>query len=568
MSWTANNGIKRTRIDGLVWIPGGPSAIIESSVMDVQGNNGPTGTVGKTGPTGTIGNTGMNGSTGMTSETGPTGKTGATGQTGPTGPIGIIGMTGSAAGFSSENFLIAGGGSNASSNTSIATSTNGITWSNVTNDPFLNGSCLTVAWNGSLWIAGGSSNTNTKIAYSTNGITWTNVTNDPFLNGICFTVAWNGSLWVAGGNSNNTSLVYSSDGITWHAIIETDPFLNGQCRWIAWNGSYWIAVGNGNVTIDGITYYISMAQSTDGIHWSYVYPGPFQEHAGITIAWNGSLWVAGGLPATPTIKSIAYCSGDGTVSTNWVSISSPDPFPLGICNTIAWNGSLWVAGGSSNTTKTSIAYSTSGTTWTNIINDPFQSGICNTIAWNGSLWVAGGISPSNNSSMAISSDGMIWSNVTSYPFQNNLCRTLASKRILPYVGYGIKSFVIDHPLYNDKYLVHACLEGAEAGVYYRGTAIIHSNSKSLDIYLADYVKYIANEFTVYVTPILVENLEVVLHFPKLITTPIIDGKFTVFTNIIPCTFNYSVFGKRQSITVEPNKCSTLVCGSDSPYKWI
>ena len=40
---------------------------------------------------------------------------------------------------------------------------------------------------------------------------------------------------------------------------------------------------------------------------------------------------------------------------------------------------------------------------------------------------------------------------------------------------------ITSPLNKDKYLQHACLEGAEAGVYYRGQAIITNkewNSKN------------------------------------------------------------------------------------------
>ena len=33
-----------------------------------------------------------------------------------------------------------------------------------------------------------------------------------------------------------------------------------------------------------------------------------------------------------------------------------------------------------------------------------------------------------------------------------------------------KTFIVDHPLDNDKYIVHATLEGPEGAVYYRGTS--------------------------------------------------------------------------------------------------
>ena len=108
------------------------------------------------------------------------------------------------------------------------------------------------------------------------------------------------------------------------------------------------------------------------------------------------------------------------------------------------------------------------------------------------------------------------------------------------------------------------MEGPEAGVYYRGSATILSDNKSVDIYLADYVDHIACDFTIHVTPILTGDLP---YFPTLITSRIKEGKFTVYSTITPCEFNYIVFGKRQSIEVEPSKSTTLVRG-DGPYKWI
>jgi hypothetical protein len=136
---------------------------------------------------------------------------------------------------------------------------------------------------------------------------------------------------------------------------------------------------------------------------------------------------------------------------------------------------------------------------------------------------------------------------------------------------GVKTFVIEHPLNINKYLVHACLEGPEAGVYYRGTAIINSDCRSVDIYLANYVEHIANDFTIYATPMLMPNEGISfpngISFPKLITSPIVNGKFTVYSDIVPCKFNYIVFGKRQEIDVEPYKRLSDVKG-EGPYKWI
>jgi len=134
----------------------------------------------------------------------------------------------------------------------------------------------------------------------------------------------------------------------------------------------------------------------------------------------------------------------------------------------------------------------------------------------------------------------------------------------------VKTFVIEHPLSIDKYLVHACLEGPEAGVYYRGTATIRSDFKCVDIYLADYVSRLADDFTIYVTPLWSKgdsDGDIPSAFPTLVARPVVNGKFKVYSDIIPCTFNYSVFAKRQTIKVEPMKQLTSVNG-DGPYKSI
>ena len=66
-------------------------------------------------------------------------------------------------------------------------------------------------------------------------------------------------------------------------------------------------------------------------------------------------------------------------------------------------------------------------------------------------------------------------------------------------GVPTKTFIVDHPIDSDKYLVHACLEGPEAGVYYRGEAKIVDN-KSTIVFLPDYVASLATNYTTHLTP--------------------------------------------------------------------
>ena len=119
-----------------------------------------------------------------------------------------------------------------------------------------------------------------------------------------------------------------------------------------------------------------------------------------------------------------------------------------------------------------------------------------------------------------------------------------------------KTFVIDHPIDENKYLVHACLEGPEAGVYYRGTGVIEDGEAQ--ILLPKYVNHVAEDFTVQITP-------VGLPVRTLVSSKIQDCKFTVYGE--PGEFFWTVFGRRQEIEVEPSKECSNVKG-DGPYKYI
>jgi hypothetical protein len=122
-----------------------------------------------------------------------------------------------------------------------------------------------------------------------------------------------------------------------------------------------------------------------------------------------------------------------------------------------------------------------------------------------------------------------------------------------------KTFVIDHPKDESKYLVHACLEGPEAGVYYRGTAVIADLETSVTITLPEYVDALATEFTVQVTPIYNGSVR------TLNVSRISNNKFTVYGD--SGEFDWHVYGRRLAVDVEPKKSSANVLGT-GPYRWI
>jgi len=121
-----------------------------------------------------------------------------------------------------------------------------------------------------------------------------------------------------------------------------------------------------------------------------------------------------------------------------------------------------------------------------------------------------------------------------------------------------KTFVIDHPTNSDKYLVHACIEGPEAGVYYRGESEI-TNNKHVIIELPDYVENLAKKLTIQITPIYSGSIK------TLNVSKVENNKFTVYGE--NCEFFWTVFGQRASINVEPNKTDVQLKGT-GPYLWI
>ena len=123
------------------------------------------------------------------------------------------------------------------------------------------------------------------------------------------------------------------------------------------------------------------------------------------------------------------------------------------------------------------------------------------------------------------------------------------------VTYSAKTFVIDHPKNPERYLVHGCLEGPEAGVYYRGIGEIESESVVVD--LPHYTDSLAFEFTVNLTPI---------GKPRpLGASRVKNGQFEVYGT--QGEFYWTVFGKRLNINTEPVKSEVVVHGH-GPYRWI
>jgi hypothetical protein len=124
-----------------------------------------------------------------------------------------------------------------------------------------------------------------------------------------------------------------------------------------------------------------------------------------------------------------------------------------------------------------------------------------------------------------------------------------------------KTFIIDNPIYENKYLVHACLEGPEMGIYYRGKGEIVNNEYVI-IDLPYYVDKIGYDFTIQITSIYDKNRKIQNIYS---TSEVENNKFFVYGN--DGKFYWTVFGSRSDIIVDPYKSDVEVKGN-GPYKWI
>ena len=132
-----------------------------------------------------------------------------------------------------------------------------------------------------------------------------------------------------------------------------------------------------------------------------------------------------------------------------------------------------------------------------------------------------------------------------------------------------KTFVIQHPLYNDKFLSHSCIEGPTADVFYRGTGeIIESFA---EIVLPDFAEKFLKDFNFQISPIIKDIdeervLETLSFSDEDYSVEGTDKShvFKVFGP--PGKFCWIVHATREEFEVEPFKHNIIVKG-DGPYTY-
>jgi hypothetical protein len=382
-----------------------------------------------------------------------------------------------------------------------------------------------------------------------------------------------GSSWIAPSSPPPSTLYnYNSVSISASGQYQLTSSSNGYCYYSTTYGNSWTLISSlpsvvwistaisasaqYQVVCTSVHIYLS---SNYGSSWNMLSFTPSGSISSVSISASGQY--------ISTVGGNIYISSNygasfttiTTVSDTFISIcmSASGQYQMAISNT--------AVGGGAGIVYTSINY---GNTWNaSSLTTGYQwTGL--SISYTGQYQVVATIAPT----LYLSTDyGNSWT-VPQFWFStgNTYLAISASGQYLSVATSGVniyssniyissaKSFIIDHPLDYSKYLVHACLEGPEAGVYYRGRSEV-TNDVCVEITLPNYVCDFARDFTIKVTSIHDGT-------PPKIYSPgeIINNRFTVYGR--NGSFYWTVTGRRGNIIVEPNKSDIIVKG-DGPYRW-
>jgi len=192
-----------------------------------------------------------------------------------------------------------------------------------------------------------------RMAYSSDGITWTAVTNNPFspfVSQHIYDIAYGNGIFVAfaGNLVDGSKMSTSTDGKSWTAAVDTSDFLVD----LAFVNGIFIAGGRYGIFDKGV-----MATSTDGITWTNITSHPFTYRIRAFAYGNGT-FVAGGY------NGEMATSPDGIT---WTAVAN-SPFTRDIF-AIAYGNGTFVAGDEIGNMSTS----TDGNNWTAVTDGIFST---------------------------------------------------------------------------------------------------------------------------------------------------------------------------------------------------
>ena len=284
-----------------------------------------------------------------------------------------------------EQFWVATGtGTN-----SIAWSDDGLTWTGVTGSTSILSTAYGVCFNGIVWIATGTGTY--SLAYSYDGKTWTGLNGSTTIFSTAYSITTFNAKFFATGTGTN-SIAWSYDGLSWIPVANSTSFLTTGYSISALNRAITRHESTSTIMVTGVGSFLT-AYSTDGITWTGVSAGTSLITTGRVILQDATQglgwWYVGG-------------SGTNVYSQNGAGTSWPASTTFNSIFT-QMNG-IWKI--KSATQGYMLSSTNEISTWTPVsdISNIFTNVTC--LKWNGKMWLAGGAG--FYYSLAYSYNGLNW----------------------------------------------------------------------------------------------------------------------------------------------------------------
>ena len=154
-----------------------------------------------------------------------------------------------------------------------------------------------------------------------------------------------GRIWLLGGYDGKylNDVWYSEDGASWHRATAAAEWA-GRCMHasVSFDGKLWVLGGRRDMESWWETDFNDVWSSVDGVAWRRVSSGAgwSKRYGMATVAWNGRLWVMGG---TRLFRSNeVWSSIDGE---RWVAGGAADWSPRFALASTVFRDRVWVLGG-------------------------------------------------------------------------------------------------------------------------------------------------------------------------------------------------------------------------------
>ena len=185
----------------------------------------------------------------------------------------------------------------------VAYSIDGVTWTSIDSSPFRSCYIYSICYGNGKYIAAGGRPSTTiegttvgasgKMVYSTDGTTWTAVTNPHFETSQIRSICYGNGKFVAGGESGK--MAHSEVGTGWTEVVESKfgtSTIYGVCHG---NGKF-VAVGQGG----------KVAYSSDGIRWTEVTVSAFGDRNIRSVCYGNGKFVAVGAGGKITYSKVFH----------------------------------------------------------------------------------------------------------------------------------------------------------------------------------------------------------------------------------------------------------------------